>query len=97
MDKVKVFDIRNDFLILCELDFDIASCLNVGDSISPDSTGFSFIISHRYIRLVEGTYCLCINVVEYETTFEKIKRVLFGIKPYGYWDWFKNKNIAQWT
>lgn len=97
MDKVKVFDSRNDFRLLCEIDYSLACALNVGNSISPDKTGFSFIVVHKYVAIdfKETDYSLSINVVEYETLIQKIKRKLFGIKSYGYWDYFKNKE--SWT
>jgi len=95
--KVKILDIGNGFWHVMDIDFNVASVLNVGDSIHPDGTGFSFIVKHRYLSLNLGTnnYELTINVVEYETPMRKFKRKVFGIIPYGYWDYYKSKRIIN--
>jgi len=91
LNKVQVLDKRNDFKLVCEIDFFLASTLNVGNKINPEYTGFSFIIVDKVVSMpfTEKEYKLTINVVEYEYWYEKLKRVLFGIKSYSYWDYKK--------
>jgi hypothetical protein len=86
--KILVLDIGNGFMLVCEIDFSVAQCLNVGDTVHPDGTGFSFTIVGKHISLVEGKYVVTLNVVEYETAWEKVKR-FFGVKSYSYWDYKK--------
>jgi len=90
---VQVLDKRNDFKLVCEIDFTLANSLNVGDCINPEHTGFCFIVVGKVISMpfTETEYQLTINVVEYEYWYEKLTRILFGIKSYSYWDYYKNK------
>lgn len=96
MNLVEIRDKENDFKLVAKLSFELVSCLNVGDTILPEETGFVFIVVDKMIHIQDHTifgkeYNLYLNVVEYMTLWEKIKKLLFGIKPYSYWD-FKKYN-----
>jgi len=86
MNLVKVIDKGNDFKLLIEIDFSLANNLNIGDHILPKGTGFAFKIIEKYISMDDnGEYSLKLNVVEYKTFNEKLKRI-FGFKFHSYWD-----------
>ena len=99
MNLVEIRDKENNFKLVAKIDFELASCLNVGDSIFPEDTGFTFIVVDKFLHVQDFTihgkqYNLQLNVIEYMTFFEKVKKTLLGIKPYSYWD-FKENNFDK--
>jgi hypothetical protein len=95
MNLVEIRDKENDFKLVAKISFELASCLNVGDSFLPEGTGFEFKVVDKLIHIQDHTifgneYNLQLNVVEYITFLEKLKKA-YGIKPYSYWDFKQNK------
>lgn len=99
MNLVEIRDKENDFKLVAKINIELAGCLNVGDTFFPEGTGFAFIVVDKVLHMQDVTihgkeYSLQLNVVEYMTFFEKLKKTLFGIKPYSYWD-FKENNFEK--
>lgn len=106
MNLVEIRDKENDFSLVAKINFELASCLNVGDTFLPEETGFVFIVVDKFTHIqnynivpgdtskFDKEYSLQLNIIEYMTFFEKIKKVLFNIKPYSYWD-FKENNFEK--
>lgn len=95
-DLVKVLDKNHNFRILTEIELPLASSLNVGNTILPNGTGFSFIVVDKFISFSKenSEHILTLNVVEYETFWDKVKRKIFGIKqPHTYWDYYNKTAI----
>ena len=99
MNLVEIRDKENDFKLVAKISFELAGCLNVGDSIFPEGTGFTFIVVDKFLHVQDVTihgkqYNLQLNVVEYLTPWEKVKKTLLSITPYSYWD-FKENNFDK--
>lgn len=71
---IEIINRRNNFTKVCELDYKIAMCLNKGDIIFPNGTGFAFIVEEKYVCLEDNIYKLRINVYEWKSFQDKIKK-----------------------